>query len=288
MDRFAEKQSHIQPQRDQLIASYPALWQGLTTEWASSAPEDRGWLVYSANYLFRTGGVRWAIDPLTLSWRLKAAAAEVDPSVLGKAAFILLTHRHADHLDLDLISSLRHFPIHWVVPAFILERVVVLGGIPRDQVIIPEPLRPIELNGLRIIPFEGSHWEELSGGALGGVPSTGYAVEFQGRRWFFPGDTRTYDAARIPVSGPVDVLFAHLWLGRGRALDEPPPLLEDFCRFCLALRPRRIVLTHLQEFGRDARDFWDETHLPLVLSKLHELSPGTPVQPLLIGESIAL
>ena len=288
MDRFAEKDCRIQRQRDELIAGYPALWRGITTDWRSSAPGDRGWLIYSANYLFRTGGVRWAIDPLTLGWRLKTSVAEVDTSVFGGTDFILLTHSHADHLDLELISALRHCPIRWVVPASLLEQVAGQAGIPRDLIVVPEPLRPLEMSGLRIIPFEGSHWEKLASGGLKGVPAMGYVVEFQGRRWLFPGDTRTYDPTRIPVRGPVDVLFAHLWLGRGCALESSPPLLEAFCRFCLDQQPRRIVLTHLREFGRDARDFWDETHLPLVLSGFQELSSGTPVRPALTGESFPL
>lgn len=288
MDRFAEKQARIQHQRDQLIASYPALWRGITTDWKSPAPEDRGWLVYSANYLFRTGGVRWAIDPLTLSWRLKNLAAAADPSVLGDASFILLTHSHADHLDLDLISALRHSPIRWVVPAGILERVAGHAGIPRERIIVPEALQPLELGGLRIIPFEGSHWEITAAGGVKGLPSMGYAVELHGRRWLFPGDTRTYATAQFPNFGPVDVLFAHLWLGRGQALQEPPPLLDEFCRFCLDLQPRRIILAHLREFGRNANDFWDETHLAMVLSRFRELSAGTPVEPVLTGESILL
>lgn len=288
MDRFAEKQAQIHRQRDQLLARYPALWKALMTEWQSPAPEDRGWMIYSANYLFRTGDIGWAIDPLTFYGRLRTISPKVDLTVLGTASFILLTHRHADHLDLGLISALRQFPVRWVVPEFLMEEVIGHGSIPCDRVIVPRPLHTIELNGISIVPFEGAHWETTSEGILKGVPSMGYLVEFNGRRWLFPGDVRTYDAARLPVFGPVDILFAHLWLGRGCALRESHPLLEEFCRFCLDLRPRRIILTHLHEFGRDAREFWDETHLPVVFSRFQELSPDTPVHAAQIGESFLL
>ena len=103
---------------------------------------------------------------------------------------------------------------------------------------------------------------------LRGVPATGYLVEFQNKRWLFPGDTRTYDASQLPSFGPVDGLFAHLWLGRGCALMDEPPLLDAFCQFCLDLQPRRIILTHLNEFGRDADDFWDEEHAEKLCSKI--------------------
>jgi hypothetical protein len=285
MDRFAKKQAQIGRQRAELIARYPALWDNLITEWQQPGP-DRAWLTYAANYLFRTAGVRWALDPLTLSWRLKDSAP-VDVSVLGDLSFILLTHRHEDHLDLELLSALRHFPISWVMPDFLLEQVLATG-IRREKVIVPQPLQPIDLNGHRITPFDGQHFETTPDGALKGVPAIGYLVEWADKRWLFPGDTRTYDASQLPDFGPLDGLFAHLWLGRGCALLEPPPLLDDFCRFCLDLHPGRIHLTHLQEFDRDADDFWDETHLPKVLAKFQELSPGIAVTPTFIGESISL
>ena len=83
----------------------------------------------------------------------------------------------------------------------------------------------------------------------------GYLIECCGRRWLVPGDTRTYDASQLPVFDEVDVLFAHVWLGRRSALLDEPPLLDDFCRFCLDLKPHQLILTHLNEFGRDASDF---------------------------------
>jgi hypothetical protein len=212
----------------------------------------------------------------------------VDVSALRDASFILLTHRHADHLDFDLLSALRHFPICWVVPASILDRVTEQAGIPRENIITPMPLQSIELNGICITPFDGLHWTTDPDGMLRGVPATGYQVEFSDKRWLFPGDTRTYDASRIPDFGPLDGLFAHLWLGSGCALLESPPLLEAFCRFCLGFQSSKIILTHLQEFGREADDFWDESHLPKVLSKFHEMAPETSIIPTLMGESIFL
>ncbi len=41
--------------------------------------------------------------------------------------FVLLTHRHKDHLDLGLLRALRHLPIRWVVPEAILPLVQRAG-----------------------------------------------------------------------------------------------------------------------------------------------------------------
>jgi hypothetical protein len=86
----------------------------------------------------------------------------------------------------------------------------------------------------------------------------------------------------------LDNIFAHLWLGRGCALMDEPPLLDAFCRFFLSLSPRRIILTHLNELGRDANDFWDESHVQIVDSRFREISENILVTHLVMGESILL
>jgi L-ascorbate metabolism protein UlaG (beta-lactamase superfamily) len=286
MDRFSEKQIQIARQREELVARYPALWEKIISEWKSPGP-DRAWLTYSANYLFRTGGVRWALDPLTLNWRLKDAAPKVDISDLGDASFILLTHRHEDHLDLDLLATLQHFPICWVVPEPILTKVLE-AGIPREKIMIPIPLQPIELNGIRITPFDGQHFETRPDGTRKGVPATSYLIEWAGKRWLIPGDTRTYDASQLPAFGPVDGLLAHLWLGRGSALLEPPPLLEAFCRFLSDLQPDRVILTHLTEFGRAADDYWDKSHAQQVITCYRSMNENIELSYAFTGEAVII
>lgn len=288
MDRFAEKESQIRQCRNEAIAHYPALWSQMILEWSSPGPQDRVWLMYSANYLFRTNNIHWAIDPLTLIRRIREAPKVNVTHDLSRLSFVLLTHRHNDHLDIDLLSALRHLPIKWVVPEFMLNSLMKEAGLPPENIIVPVPLQPIELPGIRILPFNGLHCESAPDQARKKVPALAYLIECKDKRWLFPGDTRTYDASRLPMFGPVDHLFAHVWLGRGRALMEEPPLTDAFCRFCLDLKPRRITLTHLKEFGRDANDYWDEMHVQMVLSKFREMSLVPPVVHRVMGHSVLL
>jgi len=260
MDRFTKKQQEIDHRADEVIADYPALWSQMITDWHQPGSEDRAWLMYSANYLFRTSNVRWAMDPLHLKHRLPDAP-EMPADDLKDLDFILLTHQHSDHLDLNLLYQLKDFPILWVIPEFVLELVRDEIEIPANRLIVPEPMRTIEIRGIRICPFNGLHWEQgLGSKSLKGVPAMGYLVEFNGKRWLFPGDTRTYDASQLPSFGPIDGIFAHLWLGRGCALMDDPLMLNIFCQFCVNLQPKRIALTHLQEFGRDPNEYWDKRH----------------------------
>jgi len=264
MDRFPRKQQEIDRRAAEVMAAYPALWSQMITDWRQPGLEDQAWLMYSANYLFRTANVRWAMDPLRLKHRLPSAP-EMPVADLEDVDFILLTHGHGDHLDLDLLRGLKDFPILWVIPAPVLDLVEAEIKLPMDRLIVPRAMQPIEIQGIRISPFDGLHWEKQAGAeSLNGVPATGYLIEFNGKRWLFPGDTRSYDASQLPSFGSVDGLFAHLWLGRGCALLEDPPLLDEFCRFCVDLLPKRVILTHLDEFGRDANDFWESGHIQKV------------------------
>jgi hypothetical protein len=290
MDRTTDKQARIDRRRDELSARYPEIWNKLISEWNSPGPEDRAWLMYSANYLFFTRGVRWAMDPLGLKSRVPQAPALETARDLAGLDFVLLTHRHKDHLDVALLRRLRHLPIWWIVPDSLLPQVRGAAGLPADQILVAKPGLPIDLFDHRITPFDGLHWEDAPGYTEGkrGVPATGYLVEQGSRRWLFPGDTRHYDRTSLPPFEPVDVLFAHLWLGRASALKENPPLLDAFCSFHLGFQPKRIIVTHLEEHGRSANEYWDEGHFQLVRKWIWEHAPHVVVQSATHGDCVDL
>lgn len=290
IDHFAEKQDQIDKLGVEMATSYPATWNRIIANWKSSNPEDRAWLMYSANYLFRIHGVRWALDPLELNCRLPKTPKMDVARDLNKLDFVLLTHRHGDHLNIPFIRALNHLPILWVVPEDLLPLVQKQAGLSEKQILVPEPLRPIELWNHHITPFNGLHWESAPGNQDGsrGVPAIGYLVETGSMRLLFPGDSRNYDPHLLPDFGSVDMLFAHLWLGRGMATQSNQPMIQDFCHFCLALKPRRILLTHLQEWGRRISDFWDVEHIESVAKYFRKLDPSIIIEPAIIGDSVQL
>jgi hypothetical protein len=290
MAQFSERQTAIAQRRKELSARYPQMMTDLIAEWRSPGKQDKVWLMYSANYLFRTGNVRWAMDPLTLRCRVPEASAVDLVQDFAALDFVVLTHRHADHLDFNLLKSLRHLPIRWVIPDYILPQVQSEAGLPAEQIITPQPLQPIEIHDIRLLPFVGLHWEAApsENGPQHGVPEMGYLVEFNDKHWLFPGDTRDFKTELLPSFGPVDGLFAHLWLGRGCALMEKPPLVDAFCQFCLALQPKQVYLTHLEELGRDAEDYWDEGHSVQVMSHCKQSAPQVSVSAVYMGQGVNL
>ena len=287
-DKFAEMQARISLKLKEAISKYPSLWAKMISKWKTQDRDDAVWLMYSANYLVRTAGVRWAIDPLSLNWRIPGAPKMDLCSDLQDLSFVLLTHSHNDHLDFDLLCELSHLPIRWIIPKFLIALIQEKVRLPGNQIVVPHPLKPIEFQGFRIVPFEGQHLIILPDGKESGVPEMGYLVEFKDKRWLFPGDTRIYSADRFPAFGDVNALFAHLWLGRGAALDDLQQMIDAFCQFCADLKPERIILAHIEELGRDAGDFWDDSHINEVLSRFQIKFPSIPIVPVRMGEFVSL
>jgi len=262
-------------------AQYPRLWRALLRDWHAPQPAPAAWLTYAANYLFATGELRWALDPYALSTRLPGAPAPDFAADLAGLSLVVLTHAHNDHFDPHLIRGVRHLPLRWVIPAAMLETVQSAADLPAERICVPENGTPLRFEGLTLTPFEGLHIDGERG-----VPATGYLTEFEGRRWLFPGDTRVYDAARLPAFGRLDGLVAHLWLGRGEAARRKPTMLDAFCQFCAAFQAPRVVVTHLNELGRDADDLWSERHYHQAATRLAQLQPGVAVSMARMGEKI--
>ena len=63
MDRFTKKQQEINHRASEVIVDYPALWSETITEWSQPGPEDRAWLMYSANYLLDKKPLPTVVEP---------------------------------------------------------------------------------------------------------------------------------------------------------------------------------------------------------------------------------
>lgn len=246
---------------------YPALWRRLIREWREAKSGNSAWLMYSASYLFFTGRVRWAMDPFSPATRVGGIPHADYAADLEQLELVLLTHAHNDHFDPNLVKAISRLPIQWIVPHFMLEKVKG-AGVPGKNIIVPVNGETIEFRGLGITPFAGQH---IHGGY--GVPETGYLVACAGKRWLFPGDTRVYEPGNLPDAGHVDAVFAHVWLGKKCAALPTPPLLDEFCEYFLAFKAERILLTHLEELGRDESDFWDERHVGIITNNMQGISP---------------
>lgn len=263
--------------------SYPQIWKKIIAEWLSGDAEDAFWLTYSANYLLKTAGVRWAIDPYSLFTRVGGGRQPDFKKDLVALQAIALTHRHTDHFDLNLIQALRKSAITWVIPEFLVEHVLNVVPLENNKIIIPRPGIPFWIENLKITPFKGLHIH----GELG-VPSIGYLLEFNGKRWLFPGDTRTYDFSQLSDFGKLDGVVAHLWLGKGEALKSIPSQTQAFCEFFSQFDAKQLIITHLCEYGREPDEMWDIHHFQMVKSIMQEQNPNLKIRAGLMGDRINL
>lgn len=263
--------------------NYPDLWSRITADWIACNSDNFAWLSYSANYLISSGGVHWAVDPFSMSDRIPGIIEPDYVTSLECLELVVLTHNHNDHLDLQLISKISSLPIKWIIPDHLLDHVLSNTTLTLDKVVLPINGDAIHYKSLKITPFQSLHFHGNSG-----VPETGYLAEFGGKRWAFPGDIRNYQVNQLPRLENLTGCFAHLWLGKAKAKHINPPLLNEFCNFHVNLNPKKIIVTHLYEFGRDEYDLWNDSHYKMVENKFNEIATEIDVEKAVMGDRVEL
>lgn len=167
---------------------------------------------------------------------LDAGAGRVvlDPGVwseheaLEAAAAVLITHEHADHIDVDRLAALD-------VPVYAPASVAAL--LPVQEV---RPGQELEVCGLSVRVVGGEHAEVYGGQP--GCPNVGYLVD---DALYHPGDSFHLPGAEVetllvPVAAP--------WLKVAESIE-----------FVRAVQPRRAVPIHdalLSERGKLIVDRW--------------------------------
>jgi len=239
--------------------SYPGLWAGAFAQAFGGGHDHSAWLLGPSGYLLSAGGARFGLDLRVSSpW----VAEDMHGGMAGDLAgldFMLLSHEHGDHYDRAMLALLKDAPLRWFIPAFFDRGRVLATGVAPERITWVEAGRAYQIGGLTVTAFESLHVK---------VPELGYLVETGRARLLFPGDVRDYTRPP-PDFGPVDCLFAHVWLGKGNARNLPcEPWLSAFCDYAIALRPRRVFLAHLFELGRDAANMWTYAHAGLAADGL--------------------
>ena len=91
-------QLEIDARREVLVRDYPELWHTMVRAWQAPRHDDAVWLMYSANYLFNTQGLKWAVDPVLLNNRVPEAPLLDVRQDLKKPGFCSADpHPHGSH-----------------------------------------------------------------------------------------------------------------------------------------------------------------------------------------------
>jgi N-acyl-phosphatidylethanolamine-hydrolysing phospholipase D len=164
--------------------------------------------------------------------------------------FVLVSHNHYDHLDVDTLRALaRRDPrTRFVVP---LVNAHTLRDAGVHDVVELDWGQSVEIEGLRIVCLPTQHWS-ARGPFDNRVSLWGsYAVIGPERRFFFSGDTGYFDgfAAIGRTYGPFDLAAVPIGAYLPAAMMRPHHMNpEEAVQAGLDLRARRLVPIHYGTF----------------------------------------
>lgn len=230
-----------------------SIFPRMTAEWQSTLGI---WLLGPANYVIRTESL-WAVDPML---RHREAEKKVLPIVKNAFAgirFILISHLHSDHYSLPFLLEMCVPGVSIVLPDWIGEADLVALKATGASLILAHANMQLQFDGIRVDVLPGCHYDYNR--PEKGVPSLAFQVTTAEKTFLFPGDVRDYEHCRMPVD--CDVVFSHVWLGRGCATaNREDTALDKYLHFVRALHPKLLLLTHLYDIRRLEKEQWTYKH----------------------------
>jgi len=168
-----------------LLQQIRAHQKGIALWWMG----NDGWLIKSDNILIGTDldlDIADKIQPPPLS--AQELAAELD------IAFV--THHHGDHFNTPTLKILgQGGRCTFVLPRTCVRQALELG-IPKDRIIVPEPLHPFEVKSIRVEPIHAIHGNQeftvltREADFVEGIAhNCGYVINLHGKRLLQPGDS---------------------------------------------------------------------------------------------------
>ena len=158
----------------------------------------------------------------------------------------IVTHAHADHYNKTVFEALPDGMIKFV-PDFM--------GISAPGIVTTYDGSVERIGDIKLGFFESAH-------SLGEniVPEMGFYIECQDKKYVFPVDVRDYKKVHIQPDN-VKILFAHLWLGKGNALNcDYEPYITDFCEFIKSFNATECRIAHLNDIHRTLDEMWSDVH----------------------------
>jgi N-acyl-phosphatidylethanolamine-hydrolysing phospholipase D len=212
------------------------------------------WIGHST-FLVRMDGVTFLTDPMfseraspfTFAGPRRLVPPGVPLDALPAVDFVLLSHDHYDHADLESVKALAKRGVTFVVPMGLGEWIRRAGG----DAIELDWWQAVELHGVRIQSVPAQHF---SGRALmdgGRRLWSGWVVSGPTRRFYHAGDTG-YSPDFETIGGrlgPIDLATVPIGAYRPAALMHfVHTTPEEALRIGLDVRARRMVAMHFGMF----------------------------------------
>ena len=161
-----------------------------------------------AGFLVETGGLRILIDPFLSQHEARLfPPPQAEPYAVG-IDWLLVTHEHLDHLDVDFLPMLAtHSPdLTVVLPTPIVEQATCLHAGLRTVGVQPGDVLPLSpAFALHVLPaWHGAEMADAYSqgrGSDGNVRFVGYLVQGPGIGLYHSGDTLVTDELRAALAG---------------------------------------------------------------------------------------
>ena len=163
-----------------------------------------------AGFRFRFKDTAILVDPFFGEHKLRLYPAPSDEVLGASLDWLLITHEHGDHLDVDLLPRLvrRFAGMKVVVPSLLVDRVLSLA--PAVQAIPMEAGDRLQAGDIRVRSVPAIHAVAVSDGYSNGLlgssrqtPFLGFGLGFDDLTVFHAGDSLVSDASK--TLGRVDV-----------------------------------------------------------------------------------
>ena len=211
-------------------------------------------LIGHSGYIIKIGSKKIAVDYAPCVLPVDDESITYVLEKLSSFDAYILTHAHCDHYDPAVLSSLPECIIKFV-PDFMYKQIENAFKTSNGYEFL--------LGELKVVFFESGH---TLGSSV--VPEYGFYIEHKGKKYLFPTDVRDY-SFKYPSFDDVRVLFAHMWLGKGQALNlHNNEYVEKFCRFVNSFKAKQVYLSHLYDVHRTIDEMWSEVHFDAIKDKL--------------------
>jgi L-ascorbate metabolism protein UlaG (beta-lactamase superfamily) len=154
------------------------------------------WWVGNAGWLVKAGDQLVGID-LDLESEERISPPPISSEELASEIDVAFaTHHHSDHFNAPTLARIAKKPrCTFVLPRTCLAE-AASAGIPKDRIVVPEPLRAFEIKGIAVRPLHAVHGNQMFT-VLTREPdfvdsiahNCGYLLTIGGRRFFWPGDS---------------------------------------------------------------------------------------------------